>query len=93
MKIHYKTETDEKGIVVDYFIEPDPSEDRVKWLLYPNLPKGVDVRKGDEMGLGSLHDYDRQAYQDFLKSPRFELTDLIYNQVIVAMNKSKQTDE
>ena len=93
MKIHYKTETDEKGIVVDYFIEPDPAENWVKWLLYPNLPKDLDVRKGDEMSLDSLHDYDRQAYQDFLKSPRYELSDLIYNQVIVAMDKGKKTDK
>ena len=85
MKIHYKTATDEKGIVVHYFIEPDPNEDRVKWILYPNKPKGMHFRKGDEMGLGSMHDYDRQSYQDFLKSPRYELPDSVYNQVIDAM--------
>lgn len=37
----YNTETDEKGIVVDYFIESDLSEEWVKWMLHPSPPKGL----------------------------------------------------
>lgn len=87
MNIAYKTETDEYGIVVDYFIEPVPEEGIVKWLFYPNLPKGMDWRKGDEMGLGSMHDYNRQNYQDFLTAPKEKLPDDIHHQVVETMGK------
>ena len=89
MKIRYKTATDDAGIVVDYYVQADPSEGRVKWLFYPNLPSGVDPRKGDEMGLGSLHDYDRQAYSDFVKAPRYTLSDDIYQQVLAVFSSYK----
>ncbi len=87
MKIHYKTATDETGIVIDYYIAPDPEEGRIKWLFYPQLPAGMAVQKGDEMRLGVMHDYDRQAYADFLKKPRHALSAEIYCQVIGVMDR------
>ncbi|MFK7911637.1 MAG: hypothetical protein AB8F34_13700 [Akkermansiaceae bacterium] len=85
MKIAYKSETDEHGINVDFFIEPVPEEGIVKWLFFPNLPEGMHPKKGDETGLGSMHDYNRQTYQDFLTAPKEKLAEEIHRQVVEAM--------
>ena len=90
MKHLYKSETDKDGIDISYYIEPDPAEGRVKWMFFPHLPKGMCARKGDETQLGSMHDYDRQSYEDFLLSPRYDLPTEIHRDVIAVMNEGRK---
>lgn len=84
-KILYRSE-DDGTTIVDYYVGPNPAEGGVRWYLFPRLPRGVDVKKGDEMGgLGFLHDDTRQSYEDFKRNPARDLSDAILRQVVQVM--------
>ncbi|MEC5128885.1 hypothetical protein VSU19_19130 [Verrucomicrobiales bacterium BCK34] len=84
-KILYLSEED-GGTTVDYYVEPSPEEDEVRWYFYPRLPKGMHWKAGDAMGgLGFMHDDSRQSFSDFKLKPYREISDAIKNQVLEAM--------
>ena len=87
-KIRYRTE-DDGSAVVDYFVEACPAESQIKWYLYPRLPRGMDLKKGDEMGLGFMRDDTRQSYEDFEANPKRKISAEIQAQVIQAMEEGE----
>ena len=89
-QLPYRTALDEEtGINITYYIETRPEERQVRWKFYPHLPKGICAKKGDETGLGSMHDDSQQSYEDFLQSPHHELPPDVYRGVVKIMGKQK----
>ncbi len=84
-KILYRSE-DACGTIVDYYVEPIPGENEVRWFLYPRLPEGMHWKAGDAIGgLGVMHDDTRQSFANFKLNPSRIISDQIKEKVIQAM--------
>lgn len=84
-RILYRSE-DDGGTTVDYYVEPNPGDDEVRWFLYPRLPKGMHWKAGDAMGgLGVMHDDGRQSFADFKLNPCRTISDQIKERVVREM--------
>ncbi len=86
-RILYRS-VEEETSTVDYYVEPPPEIDAVRWYLYPRLPKGMHWKAGDAMGgLGVMHDDAKQSFEDFKLKPAREISGEIKRRVNDAMDE------
>jgi len=84
-KIIYLTEKEvNKGIqiTVNYYVEIEEENHKVCWIEYPQVPEGMHFKKADEYGWGIEYYKKKQSFQDFIKSPSYEIPKEIYKTLI-----------
>lgn len=85
------------GVDASYYIELDEKDREVHWAFYLALPEGMHWKKGDEMGLGSVHSERRQSYEEFISAPYKPLPEDIRQQALTFIwqgpSASKDSDE